>query len=240
MNKIKLGRSGVEAPQIGLGCMRIAGLSAAQGEKLIRTAMENGINFFDHADIYGGGECESAMAAVLKLSDKAVEELCANFPDVYPVNYNCPGQLVVAGGRDHLDRFCELAAQAGGRAKKLAVGGGFHSPFMEEASAAFRKELDRAGVGMPRIPVYGNRTAAPYSEEREAMLAEQMKNPVLWTKTIERMAADGVDTFIEVGPGKTLSGLVKRILPQAVVCRVEDAATLEETLRTLQETGGQE
>ena len=72
------------------------------------------------------------------------------------------------------------------------------------------------------------------------MLAEQMKNPVLWTKTIERMAADGVDTFIEVGPGKTLSGLVKRILPQAVVCRVEDAATLEETLRTLQETGGQE
>lgn len=182
----------------------------------------------------------SAMAAVLKLSDKAVEELCANFPDVYPVNYNCPGQLVVAGGREHLDRFCELAAQAGGRAKKLAVGGGFHSPFMEEASAAFRKDLDHAGVGMPRIPVYGNRTAAPYSEEREAVLAEQMKNPVLWTKTIERMAADGIDTFIEVGPGKTLSELVKRILPQAVVCRVEDAATLEETLRTLQETGGQE
>ena len=72
------------------------------------------------------------------------------------------------------------------------------------------------------------------------MLAEQMKNPVLWTKTVERMAADGVDTFVEVGPGKTLSGLVKRILPHAAVYLVEDAATLEETIQALRKTGGQE
>ena len=182
----------------------------------------------------------SAMAAVLKLADDKVEELCAQFPDVYPVNYNCPGQLVVAGGSENLDRFCELAAQAGGRAKKLAVGGGFHSPFMKEAAAAYLEELRRVAVGVPAIPVYGNRTAAPYGEEREEMLAGQMMNPVLWTKTVERMAADGVDTFIEVGPGKTLSGLVKRILPQALVCRVEDAKTLGETLSALRETGGQE
>lgn len=181
-----------------------------------------------------------AMAAVLKLSDKAVEDLCAPFPDVFPVNYNCPGQLVVAGGEENLARFCDLAAGAGGRAKKLAVGGGFHSPFMNEAAAAFRAELDAVGVKEPRIPVYGNRTAAPYGEEREATLAEQMRNPVLWTKTVERMAADGVDTFIEVGPGKTLSGLVRRILPDAAVYRVEDEKTLEETLRALRETGGQE
>ena len=181
-----------------------------------------------------------AMAAVLKLSDKAVEDLCAPFPDVFPVNYNCPGQLVVAGGEENLARFCDLAAGAGGRAKKLAVGGGFHSPFMNEAAAAFRAELDAVGVKEPRIPVYGNRTAAPYGEDREATLAEQMRNPVLWTKTVERMAADGVDTFIEVGPGKTLSGLVKRILPDAAVYRVEDEKTLEETLRALRETGGQE
>ena len=76
-------------------------------------------------------EHPSAMAAVLKLKDETVEQLCAGFPDVYPVNYNCPGQLVVAGGTEHLEQFCELAAEAGGRAKKLAVGGGFHSPFME-------------------------------------------------------------------------------------------------------------
>ena len=171
-------------------------------------------------------EHPSAMAAVLKLKDETVEQLCAGFPDVYPVNYNCPGQLVVAGGTEHLEQFCELAAEAGGRAKKLAVGGGFHSPFMEQAASAYLQELLRIGVNPPRIPVYGNRTAAPYEENREIMLAEQMKNPVLWTKTVERMAADGVDTFVEVGPGKTLSGLVKRILPHAAVYRVEDAATL--------------
>ena len=184
-------------------------------------------------------EHPSAMAAVLKLKDETVEQLCAGFPDVYPVNYNCPGQLVVAGGTEHLDQFCELAAEAGGRAKKLAVGGGFHSPFMEQAASAYLQELLRIGVKPPRIPVYGNRTAAPYEENRETMLAEQMKNPVLWTKTVERMAADGVDTFVEVGPGKTLSGLVKRILPHAAVYRVEDAATLEETIQALRNTGGQ-
>ena len=184
-------------------------------------------------------EHPSAMAAVLKLKDETVEQLCAGFPDVYPVNYNCSGQLVVAGGTEHLDQFCELAAEAGGRAKKLAVGGGFHSPFMEQAASAYLQELLRIGVKLPRIPVYGNRTAAPYEENRETMLAEQMKNPVLWTKTVERMAADGVDTFVEVGPGKTLSGLVKRILPHAAVYRVEDAATLEETIQALRNTGGQ-
>lgn len=185
-------------------------------------------------------EHPSAMAAVLKLKDETVEQLCAGFPDVYPVNYNCPGQLVVAGGTEHLEQFCELAAEAGGRAKKLAVGGGFHSPFMEQAASAYLQELLRIGVNPPRIPVYGNRTAAPYEENRETMLAEQMKNPVLWTKTVEQMAADGVDTFVEVGPGKTLSGLVKRILPHAAVYRVEDAATLEETIQALRKTGGQE
>ena len=185
-------------------------------------------------------EHPSAMAAVLKLKDETVEQLCAGFPDVYPVNYNCPGQLVVAGGTEHLDQFCELAAEAGGRAKKLAVGGGFHSPFMEQAASAYLQELLRIGVKLPRIPVYGNRTAAPYEENRETMLAEQMKNPVLWTKTVERMAADGVDPFVEVGPGTTLSGLVKRILPHAAVYRVEDAATLEETIQALRKTGGQE
>lgn len=185
-------------------------------------------------------EHPSAMAAVLKLKDETVEQLCAGFPDVYLVNYNCPGQLVVAGGTEHLEQFCELAAEAGGRAKKLAVGGGFHSPFMEQAASAYLQELLRIGVNPPRIPVYGNRTAAPYEENREIMLAEQMKNPVLWTKTVERMAADGVDTFVEVGPGKTLSGLVKRILPHAAVYRVEDAATLEETIQALRKTGGQE
>lgn len=179
-----------------------------------------------------------AMAAVLKLDDETVERLCADFPDVFPVNYNCAGQLVVAGGKENLIRFCDLAAQAGGRAKMLAVGGGFHSPFMEEASAAFLTELNRVGVKVPRLPVYCNRAAKPYAEQRETVLAEQMKNPVLWRKTIETMAEDGVGCFIEVGPGKTLSGLVKRILPHAQILRVDDAETLRQTVETLRESGG--
>ena len=119
----------------------------------------------------------------------------------------------------------------------LAVGGGFHSPFMEEASAAFLTELNRVGVKAPRLPVYCNRAAKPYAEQRETVLAEQMKNPVLWRKTIEAMAEDGVGCFIEVGPGKTLSGLVKRILPHAQILRVDDAETLRQTVETLRESG---
>lgn len=163
-----------------------------------------------------------SMAAVLKLTNEQVEGLCAQFENVWPVNYNCPGQLVVAGVREEMEPFCAAAAAAGGRAKLLAVGGGFHSPLMHEAAASFEAYLDGQQMRAPDMPVYANYTAAPYQEPLRATLARQIENPVRWQQTVERMAEEGFDTFLEVGPGKTLSGLVKRIVPDATILRVQD------------------
>lgn len=174
-----------------------------------------------------------AMAAVLKLQDSAVEQLCSQFKQVYPVNYNCDGQLVVAGDKEELPGFCAAVKEAGGLAKPLAVGGGFHSPFMESASAGFLAELENLGMSFPSIPVYSNRNALPYTGADIHTLAEQMKKPVLWKQSIQQMAQDGYTVFIEVGPGKTLSGLVKRIVPDALILNVQDAESLRTTIEAL-------
>lgn len=168
-----------------------------------------------------------SMAAVLKLGNETVEELCARFERMYPVNYNCAGQLVVAGAKEEMPAFCEAVAETGGKARVLAVGGGFHSPFMEEASRRFAEALEETEMKKPQIPVYANRTAAPYGENGRSLFAEQMRCPVLWQQTVEQMAKDGVTAFIEVGPGKTLSGLIRRILPDAAVYQVQDAEGLQ-------------
>lgn len=174
-----------------------------------------------------------SMAAVLKLEDAVVEEIAAGCQDVWPVNYNCDGQLVAAGKSEAMPAFCEKVNQAGGRAKMLAVGGGFHSPLMETAAAEFADYLQDCGLQQPVIPVYANLTAAPYAGELAATLAAQMKNPVLWKQTVRCLAKDGFDTFIEVGPGKTLCGLVKRILPDAKLFAVQDAASLADCAAAL-------
>lgn len=174
-----------------------------------------------------------AMMAVLKMENKQVEEICEKFDHVWPVNYNCPGQLVVAGESAEIEPFGAAITAAGGRAKRLAVGGGFHSPLMHEASLDFEKLLDQNDMKVPRIPVYANYTAAPYAEPLRATLARQIENPVRWQQTIERMVADGFDTFVEVGPGKTLSGLVKRIAPRTQILRVEDMDMVTAAVQTL-------
>ena len=171
-----------------------------------------------------------AMAAVLKLKNEEVEAICAKFEHIWPVNYNCPGQLVAAGEREEIDPFCKAVSEAGGRAKKLAVGGGFHSPLMHEASASLEAVLEKMEMHQPRIPVYANFTSKPDAEPFKATLARQMENPVRWQQTISQMMEDGFDTFIEVGPGKTLSGLVKRIAPDAKILRVEDAQMLSDAV----------
>lgn len=123
--------------------------------------------------------------------------------------------------------------KAGGRAKLLPVGGGFHSPYMEEASQAFLRVLQENGSRSPEIPVYANRNGQPYGTSLEELLAAQMAHPVRWQDTLEQMAADGFTHFVEVGPGKTLSGFVKRTLPQAVCLHVEDADSLAQTVEAL-------
>lgn len=179
----------------------------------------------------GGG-----MAAVLKLPDGKVEELCSRCGRVYPVNYNCPGQVAVAGEETDLKRLCEAAIEAGGKAVPLAVSGAFHSPFMSPAVSELERELKSLPVAPPAIPVYSDYTAEPYPSGREEIrnnIAMQVNHPVLWRKILESMYARGFDTFVEVGPGKVLSGLVKKTLPAARIHHVEDADTLREAVSAL-------
>lgn len=178
-------------------------------------------------------ENPGSMAAVLRLDDATIEQLCRECTAMYPVNYNSDGQLVVAGASDEMEAFCAKVKENKGMAKVLAVGGGFHSPFMANASSAFLAELKTTTMNPPSLPVYANLTAKCYQDKLEETLANQMKMPVLWKQTIRQMMDDGFDTFIEVGPGKTLTGLVKRIAPDAKLFNVYDADSLASTVSAL-------
>lgn len=178
-------------------------------------------------------ENPGAMAAVLKLSNQQVEELCGQFSKVWPVNYNCPGQLVVAGEAAQLAEFQVKVKEAGGRAAPLAVSGGFHSPFMESAAGQLKAALTGTAFGAGRMPVYANFTAKPYGEDPAGLLVNQVKNPVRWQETVEALVEQGVDTFIECGPGKTLCGLIKKTNKAVRAFPVQDAESLEAALAAL-------
>lgn len=171
---------------------------------------------------------DSAMAAILKLSNEKVEELCRMHQGVYPVNYNCPGQLVVAGLKSSLGGFIEDVAANGGKAVPLKVSGGFHSPFMESASIRLAEVLGGMDAKAPQVPVYANYTAEPYTAQTaKELLVKQVSNPVRWQQTVEKLLEDGVDTFIEVGAGKTLSGLIRKTIPGAAIFNVEKPEDLQ-------------
>lgn len=174
---------------------------------------------------------DTAMAAVVKLDNATVEELCAQFEGAYPVNYNCPGQVTVAMYREQLAPFSAAVKAAKGRALPLKVSGGFHSPFMAEAAEEFGKLLDTAAFGSPVIPVYANVTGQVYGDCVKDVLAKQICSPVRWEETIRSMIAAGADTFIEVGPGNVLQGMIKKIDPAVRVFGVSDKESLETTIR---------
>ena len=154
---------------------------------------------------------DTAMAAVVKLTAEEVTQLCRQFSDIYPVNFNCPGQTTVSGLSEQMPGFFVAVKAAGGRAIPLKVKGAFHSPFMAEAAKAFGEELNKAGMRQGSIPLYSNVTAAPYSGDPAALLAKQIESPVQWEKLIRRMISAGIDTFVEIGPGKTLTNMIRRI-----------------------------
>lgn len=180
-----------------------------------------------------GEENSGSMAAVLKLKNEQVEELCAGFEKVWPVNYNCPGQLVCAGEKSQIEDFCQKVAQAGGKAVPLAVSGGFHSPFMESASQTLCEVLEPMELSTPRVPVYANYTAQPYDGDAKELVTQQVKNPVRWQETVERLVELGVDTFIECGPGKTLCGLIRKTAKGVKTLNVQDAESLQAALEAL-------
>ncbi len=173
----------------------------------------------------------AAMAAVLKLDDDAVIALCDQIDGAYAVNFNSPGQVVVSGSKDALDALKDAVKEAGGRMVPLKVSGGFHSPYMASAASAFLTALDEATLTPPSMPLFANVTAQPYEDDYKMLLSEQITSPVLWHKTVTNLIAEGADTFIEVGPGKVLSGLVSRISDQVRVYNVEDEESLKNTLR---------
>ncbi len=176
-------------------------------------------------------EIQSGMAAVLKLSNEDVERLCSSYEHVYPVNYNCPGQVTVAGLKSELELLSADVKAAGGRAIALSVQGGFHSPFMAGASEAFAKKLRDYSLREPVIPLYSNYTALPYAGSFEELLSKQICSPVRWQGIIEHMIGCGADIFVELGPGTTLCGLIKKINPEVRTFHVEDSAGLEDAAK---------
>lgn len=164
----------------------------------------------------------STMAAVLGMDDAKVEEICATVTEgvVVAANYNCPGQLVISGSVEGINKACELLKAAGAkRALILPVGGAFHSPLMEPARVELEAAINATKFSTPVCPVYQNVNAKPVSdpEEIKRNLIAQLTAPVRWTQSVQNMTADGATHYVEVGPGKVLQGLVKKISPAAEV-----------------------
>ena len=157
----------------------------------------------------------STMAAIIGLADEKVEEVLQGVEGVVVcANYNCPGQIVISGEIEAIDKACELLSAAGARrALKLKVGGAFHSPLMEPARAELAEAIQRTNFHTPTCPVYQNVDARPHTdpEEIKANLIAQLTAPVRWTASVQQMIADGATTFCELGPGKVLQGLVSKI-----------------------------
>ena len=169
----------------------------------------------------------STMAAVLGLEDKVVEDICAQIDGiVVAANYNCPGQLVISGEVSAVERACEALKEAGARrALMLPVGGAFHSPMMEPAREELAAAIENTTFSKPNCPIYQNVTATAITDENEikANLISQLTAPVRWTQSVQQMIKDGATLFTEVGPGKVLQGLVKKIDREAQT----ESATLE-------------
>lgn len=162
----------------------------------------------------------STMAAIIALPDEVVEEVCASIPEVVvAANYNCPGQLVISGSIEGIDKACEqLTAKGAKRALKLSVGGAFHSPLMEPARVELEAAIQAAQFATPICPVYQNVDAKPYTdpEKIKANLIAQLTAPVRWTQTVQNMITDGATSFTELGPGNVLAGLIKKVSREAV------------------------
>lgn len=185
-------------------------------------------------------KCDTGMAAILKLSDEKVEELCSKYENVFPVNFNCKGQITVAGDREELAAFAPEAKEAGGLVRILEVSGGFHSPFMKEAADKFEETIAGESFKVPEIPVYSNRTSQPYAEEEQEiknLLVEQISNPIRWKTLIENMIEQGVDTFVEVGPGTALTKMITRISKNVTMLNVCDVETLEQVVERIKNNG---
>ena len=175
-----------------------------------------------------------AMAAILGLTDEVVADVCREASEdgkyvVEPVNFNCPGQVVIAGHREGIEEACEIAQKKGARrALKLAVSAPFHSSLLVGAAKQLAERLAQIDVMAPAIDVIANVDVAVHHEPQDLrdILSRQAASPVQWVKTIQKMAADGVTHIVECGPGKVLTGMIRRIAPEIKIYNIYDAQTL--------------
>jgi [acyl-carrier-protein] S-malonyltransferase len=221
---------------IGHSVGEFAALAAADAmtyEEAIGLVRERGLAMADAAAQHPG-----SMAAILGLDDEVVERLCRQILGVWPANYNCPGQIVVSGENDAVDECIELAQSQGARrAVKLRVSGAFHSPLVARAADRLRPAIDRVKFQEPVAPFMSTVTARIESAQRMApLLVDQLTAPVRFTQAARELMRDGVKTFVEVGPGNVLSGLVKRIDKGAKAISVNSLAQLEKLHEALGET----
>lgn len=179
-----------------------------------------------------GEENPGTMAAVVGLDAKVVGEVCSTAWKegvVQAANFNSPGQIVISGSVSGVRKGMEIAKERGAKlVKELVVSGAFHSPLMQSAKEGLKVALDEVEIHDAKIPVYANVTAKPVQKASEirTLLFEQVTSPVRWHETVVNMAADGATSFIEIGPGKVLQGLVKRIAPDVSVSGVDTAVSL--------------
>ena len=199
----------------------VAGHSLGEFSALVAAgvfAFEDGLRLVQERALAMQAACDEVpgtMAAILGLEDEVVESVCKEISGVVlPANYNCPGQLVISGAKEAIDTACTALSEAGARrALVLPVGGAFHSPLMEPAKARLAKAIENTSFSTPTCPVYQNvcATGVSHPETLKTNLIDQLTAPVRWTQTVQQMIADGATHFTEVGPGKVLQGLVKKI-----------------------------
>lgn len=205
----------------GLGAQMVAGHSLGEFSALVANGVlsfEDGLKLVYERAQAMQMACDinpSSMAAILGLEDSKVEEICAGIEGiVVPANYNCPGQLVISGETTSVEKACEALKAAGAkRALILPVNGAFHSPLMMPAQERLAAAIENTKFRNATIPVYQNITTTAVSdpEEIKKNLIAQLTGPVKWTQSVQNMIKDGADNFVEVGPGKTLQGLIKKI-----------------------------
>ena len=211
----------------------IAAAEALSVEDAIALVRERGMAMAEAAAEHPG-----SMAAILGLEDEVVERLCRQILGVWPANYNCPGQIVVSGENPAVDECIELAQEAGARrAVKLKVSGAFHSPLVARAADRLRPAIEREKFEDPDAPFKSTVNARIESAQRMApLLVDQLTAPVRFTQAASELMREGVRTFVEVGPGNVLSGLVKRIDRSVKAVSVNNLAALDKLRETLAET----